>query len=80
MTMATLMHPHHTVDAFSRTTGPHCVSQERIHTPIGTLPLRTPSLTEHLLDHDQLTETNAGVPLCLLHLVVDIPQVRSRVS
>src|SRR5262245_35451463 len=41
MTLAALMHPHHTVDAFHRTTGPYCVSQELIHTPIGTLPLRT---------------------------------------
>ena len=55
MTMAALMHPYHTVDAFYRTTGPHRVSQELIHTPIGTLPLRTQSLTQHLLDHDQLT-------------------------
>jgi hypothetical protein len=55
MTMAALMHPHHTVDAFHRTTGPHRVSQELIHTPIGTLPLRTQSLTQHLFDHDQLT-------------------------
>ena len=55
MTMTALMHPHHTVDAFHRTTGPHRVSQEFIHTPIGTLPLRTQSLTQYLLDHDQLT-------------------------
>ena len=32
MTMAALMHSHHTVDAFHRTTGPHRVSQELIHT------------------------------------------------
>ena len=76
MTMATLMHPHHTVDAFDRTTGPHRVSQDLVHTPIGTLPLRTQALTQHLLDHDQLMETNAGVTLCLLHLVVDVPQAR----
>ena len=55
MTMAALLHPHHTVDAFDRTTGPHRVSQECIHTPRGTLPLRTQSLTQHLLDHDQVT-------------------------
>ena len=55
MAMAPLMHPHHTVDAFYCTTGPHGVSQEFIHTLIGTLPLRTQSLTEHLLDHDQWT-------------------------
>ena len=30
MTMAALMHPHHTVDAFHRTTGPHCVSQDGV--------------------------------------------------
>ena len=54
MTVAALMHPHHTVDAFDRTTGPHRVSQEFVHTPIGTLPLRTPSLTQHVFDHDQL--------------------------
>jgi hypothetical protein len=29
MTVAALMHPHHTVDAFDRTTGPHRVSQGR---------------------------------------------------
>jgi hypothetical protein len=55
MTMAALRHPHHTVDAFHRTPGPHCVSQEFIHTPRGTLPLRTQSLTQHLFDHDPLT-------------------------
>jgi hypothetical protein len=55
MTMAALMHPHHTVDAFHRTTGPHCVSQEFIYPPLGTLPLRTQSLTQPLLDHAQLT-------------------------
>jgi hypothetical protein len=55
MTMAALMPPHHPVDAFHRTTGPHCVAQALIHPPIGTLPLRTPSLTQPLLDHDQLT-------------------------
>ena len=73
MTMATLMHPHHTVDAFDRTTGPHRVSQDLVHTPLGTLPLRTQSLTEHLLDHDQWTETHTSVTLRLLHLVVDVP-------
>jgi hypothetical protein len=76
MTMAPLMHPHHTVDAFDRTTGPHRVSQELVHTPLGTLPLRTQALTQYLLDHDQLMETNAGVTLRLLHLVVDVPQAR----
>jgi hypothetical protein len=55
MTMATLMHPYHPVDAFDRTTGPHRVSQACIHTPLGTLPLRTQALTQHLLDHNQLT-------------------------
>jgi hypothetical protein len=74
MPMAALRHPHHTVDTFHRTPGPHRVAQEFIHTPIGTLPLRTQSLTEHWLDHDQLTSTNAGVPLCLLQLVIDVPQ------
>ena len=34
MTMAALMHPHHTVDAFDRTTGPHRVSQDLVHTPL----------------------------------------------
>jgi hypothetical protein len=76
MTLTALMHPHHTVDAFYRTPGPNRVSQEFIHTPIGTLPLRTQALTQHLLDHDQLTETNTGVTLRLLHLVVDVPQAR----
>jgi hypothetical protein len=33
-----------------------------------------------LLDHDQLTETNAGVPLCLLQLVIDVPQASESVS
>jgi hypothetical protein len=55
MTMAALMHPHHTVDAFHRTIRPYRVWQELIHTPIGTLPLQTPSLTQHLLDRHQLT-------------------------
>ena len=55
MTMATLMHPHHTVDAFDRTPGPHRVSQELVHTPLGTLPLRTQALTQPLLHHAQLT-------------------------
>ena len=76
VTMAALMHPHHTVDAFYRTPGPHRVSQELVHTPIGTLPLRTQALTQYLLDHDQWMETNAGVTLRLLHLVVDVPQAR----
>jgi hypothetical protein len=67
------MPPHHTVDAFYRTTGPPCVAQELIHTPIGTLPLRTHALTQPLLDHNQVTETNAGLTLRLLHLVVDVP-------
>jgi hypothetical protein len=34
MPMAALMHPHHTVDAFDRTTGPHRVSQDLVHTPL----------------------------------------------
>jgi hypothetical protein len=51
MTMAPLRHPHHTVDACDRTPGPHCVSQELIHMPIGMWPLRTQSLTQSLLDH-----------------------------
>ena len=37
MTMAALMHPHHTVDAFHRTTSSNCVSQELIHTLIGII-------------------------------------------
>jgi hypothetical protein len=76
MTMAPLRHPPHTVDAFYRTTGPPCVSQERIHRPIGLLPLRTQSLTQPVLAHHQLTSTNAGLTLRLLQLVVDLPQVR----
>jgi hypothetical protein len=67
MTMAALMHLHHTVDAFDHTTGPHRVSQECIHPPLGTLPLWTPSLTQHMLDHDQLTETNTGVTFVRIH-------------
>ena len=61
MTVAALMHPYHTVNAFDRTTGPHRVSQERIHMPIGTVPLWTQSLTQHLFDHDQLTSMHADV-------------------
>src|SRR5215510_8395404 len=80
MTMTALMHPHHTVDAFNRTTGPHRVSQELVHTPIGTLPLRTQALTQHLLNHDQLTQTQAGGTLRLLPLGVDVPQARQSVS
>src|SRR6266545_2361074 len=80
MTVAALRHPHPTVDAFSRTPGPHRVSQERIHTPLGTLPLRTPSLTQHLLDRAQLTSTHTGVTLRLLPLVIDVPQARESVS
>jgi hypothetical protein len=80
MTRAALMHPHHTVDACDRATGPHRVSQECIHTPLGTLPLRTPALTQHLRKHDQLTATNPGVTLRLWHLVVAGPQARSSVS
>ena len=55
MTMAALMHPHHTINAFYRTTGPHRVPQDLVHAPLDTLPLRTQALTQHLLDHDQLT-------------------------
>src|SRR5215510_10674543 len=80
MTLAALMHPHPTVDAFYCTTGPHRVSQEFIHTSIGTLPLRTQALTQHWLAHDQLTSTHAGVPVHLLHLVVDVPQANESVS
>ena len=76
MTMATLMHPHHTIDAFHCTTGPHYVSQELIHTPLGTLPLWTQVLTQHLFDHAQWTETHAGVTLRLSYLVVHVPQAR----
>jgi len=80
MTMAALMHPHHPVDAFDRTPGPHRVSQECIHTPIGPLPLRTQALTQHLFDHDQLTETQAGVTLRLAYLVVHVPQARYSIA
>jgi hypothetical protein len=76
MTLAALMHPHHTVDACDRTPGPPRVSQEFIHPPLGTLPLRTQALTAHLLKHDQWTETHTGVTLRLLPLVVDVPQAR----
>ena len=76
MTMAALMHSHHTVDAFHRTPGPHGVSQEFIHTPLGTLPLRTQALTQHLFDHDQWPQTHAGVTLRLSYLVVHGPQAR----
>jgi hypothetical protein len=76
VTMAALMHPHHTVDAFYCTTGPNRVSQEFVHTPIGPLPLRTKARTQHLLDHDQWTETHAGVTLRPWPLVIDVPQAR----
>ena len=73
-TMAALRHAHHTVDACHRTTGPHGVSQECIHPPLGTLPLRTQALTQHLCAHDQWPQTHAGVPLRLSYLVVHVPQ------
>jgi hypothetical protein len=80
MTMAALMPPHHTVDACHRTPGPHGGSQELIHPPRGTLPLRTQALTQHLLDHDQRTATKTGRTLRLSHLGVDVPQTRASVS
>jgi hypothetical protein len=80
MTMAALRHPSHTVDAFSRTTGPHRVAQACLHTPRGTLPLGPQSLTQHWLADDQLTSTPAGVTLSLWHLVVDVPQTWSSLS
>ena len=55
MTRAALMHPYHTIDAFHRTPGPHGMSPQLIHSSLGTLPLRTPSLTQHVLNDDQLT-------------------------
>jgi hypothetical protein len=74
MTMASLMPPHDTIDALHRTTGPNRVSQKRIHPAIETLPLWIQSLTQHLLNHDQLQEPNAGLTLPLPHMVLDIPQ------
>jgi hypothetical protein len=76
MTMATLMHPHHTVDAFDRPTGPHRVSPDLVHTSRATVPLRTQALTQHLLDPDQVTSTQAGITLGLVPLVVNVPQAR----
>ena len=76
MTLAPLMPPPHTVDAFDRTTGPHRVSPELVHPPLGTLPLRPQALTPPWLEHDPWTETPAGVPWRLLPLVVNRPPAR----
>jgi hypothetical protein len=80
MTLAALRHPPHPVDPCHRTPGPPCVSQECIHPPRGTLPLRTPSLPPPVLAHDQWPYTPAGVPVRLSSLVVHRPQARARIA
>src|SRR5438128_1245719 len=58
VTVPCLVHPHHTIDTLDRTTGPHDLAQHLIHLCIGRLPLRTQTLTHHLLHHDHLRETH----------------------
>jgi hypothetical protein len=80
MPMAALRPPPHPVDAFARPPGPNRVSPALVHTPLGTLPLRPPALTSPWLAPAPWTETNAGVPVSLLPLVVDVPPARDRGS
>ena len=58
VTVPCLVHPHPTLDTLDRTPGPHDPTQHRLHLLIGRLPLRTQTLTDHLLHHDHRREAS----------------------
>jgi len=76
VTMPSLMHPHDTVEALHRTTGPHHPSQNLIDTLIDRLPLGTQTLTHHLFHHHQLRQAGTLVVVRGLHGIPQEPQAR----
>src|SRR5437899_11825403 len=77
VTMPSLMHPHHTVEALHCTTGPHHASQNLRYTLIGQLPLGTQTLTDHLLHHHHLGETGTLLAARVCHRLTPVPQARA---
>src|SRR5438309_11743950 len=80
MTMPTLMHPHHTVDPFDCTTGPHRLSQPLIDLQITLTPIRAKPTTKDLLQDHHLLSPHMIFTLGLSHQPTQGPSMDQRLS